>query len=159
MKNHSSPLAARVAAVNLANTVALDYAPKLRAALTPFFGRKVIKTDGSLLQAVAEIVPSGNTYGNNVQIFRDSWSNYSLYWIVKTWEQCNGCAYYHGTSVYVGNLEGQILREWNGADSLAGLRTDWTTEEIEQKRVAAEKAKEIARNAESACFPFGMFDR
>ena len=40
-----------------------------------------------------------------------------------------------------------------------GLRTDWLETEVIEARKVAEAAKDAARQAENAVYPFGMFDR
>jgi hypothetical protein len=67
----------------------------------------------------------------------------------------------HEQTVYVGETgrDNHCLESLSIPLTDKDLRSDWTAEEVIEKRKIAEKAKEIARNAENDCFPFGLSDR
>lgn len=163
----SAALEAKVAAVNLANQVAVELFPKLKAALEPFVGSQVYKADGDLMKKVESALPElprrdlvlNGSNAANVHVFRGR-SDYSLYWTVKT--SCNypsgnsgARATYHEVSVYVGNVRGQIL------ESLYESFTPepkYTVEGVQAARVAYAEAKKKADAAKSALGPFGEYD-
>ncbi len=156
LTRHSHALAAKVAAVNAANAYANELRPLLVAALAPFMGCKVEKVDGGLLNKVVAALPfMPSTVSLSVYRHR---SNYSLAWTVKTCELYgeHSCIY-HETTVYVCDMENGVAKPLTG--TVGTLRTDYTEAEIFELRKLASAAREAARNAESALFPFGEYDR
>ena len=164
MKIHSSALAAKVAAVNAANAEAIRLHPILSAVFAPLIGSKIEKVDGPLLESVKKLMPAlPNTVA--LSVFRSP-SRYSLVWTVKACESydggtrfTNGCIY-HETSCYIGELDGAILKALVPFENtLKGVRTDWTENEVAALRAKAEATKKAASEALSALHPFGEYDR
>jgi hypothetical protein len=155
MSDHQDRLNAKVNAVNAAHTAALDLFPKLRAALLPFVGRQVVKADGYLMQKVQKALPELPA-GNHLHCFA-SVKSHTLHWHVKADATTpGGHAFYHEVSLYVGTLDGGTLKEvW---DAPPELRTDYTAQEVQEKRKAYEQAKKAANDAQSALHPFGEYD-
>lgn len=160
IKVHASPLAAKVAAVNAANKLAVELYPKLREVFEPFVGQKIEKADGTLLAKIAKLMPEFPcTPGLHVYKYG---SDYSLAWCVKTCESSSGrtgdyqIANYHETMVYVGNIKNGVLVDFYKAPE---LRTDYTVEAVEAAREAYKKAKQAADDAQSKLHPFGEYDR
>lgn len=154
MKTNDKVLAARVKGVNRAH----DYANKLYARLVPTFkpmvGTKIFKVDGTLLQKIKEQLPElPCTPG--LHVHKNS-SDYSLSFSVRTSEDVNGLAYYHSVSVYIGDVRNGVLEKIANPHE---FRTDFTVEEIAEKRTKYNLAKQAYDNAKSALFPFGEYDR
>ena len=155
-------LEAKVRAVNAAHAYLPKLREDLRKALTPFIGKKVLKQGGSLTakveKALESVLPKSNGAPySQAHVFRFR-SEYSLTFTVKTCKPTGdcGCLYYE-RSVDIGNLKHGVLTELDGREWIAP-RADYTAGEIEGKRKAAEEAREKAREAESACWPFGERD-
>ncbi len=159
--NHPNALAAKVAAVNRANTEANRLFPILAAALAPFVGQKVLRADNTLTEKVRKVIaPLYPAQTPGLQVFADTGGGYSLRVNVKTFESVaggGGCSY-HETGLHLGSISGGILAPWNGSTQEA-RRTDYSAAEVARLREVAETAREAARQAENACFPFGLFER
>ncbi len=156
LTKHASALAAKVAAVNAANAYANELRPALVAALVPFIGSKVLKVTGELLEKVKAALPDFS-HTVSFSIYRHR-SNYSLAWTVKTCELYgeHSCIY-HETTVYVCDLDNGVAKPLTG--TVSTFRTDYTEREVFDLRAACSAAKQAARTAESALFPFGEYDR
>lgn len=147
-------LVAKVKAVNRAH----EYAHKLYAQLVPIFkplvGQKILKADGTLLAKYDKLLPELPCFGN-LRVYRHK-SDYSLGWTISTDEtdSPHTCLYYDVT-VYIGRLSRGVLESieepFNG-------RTDYTVEEVDQKRAAYTEAQKVADACKSALHPFGMID-
>jgi hypothetical protein len=57
----------------------------------------------------------------------------------------------------IGDLKGDILEKLNDNKQL-GLRTDYTVEEIQQKRNVEKELDKAHGDAECALYPFGKYD-
>ena len=150
MKNHSSALAAKVAAVNAANAEVNRLAPLYRALFAEYIGQKVTKADGSLLAKIQARLPA-----SSLQVF----SPHVGCFVVKTYEQSNGIAYYAEPYFYAFTVNRQTgfaeALQWD----FEPYRADYTPEAIQalrQKTAAAEKAFD---DAKSELGTFGMYDR
>lgn len=156
-QKHPSALAAKIAAVNAANEAANELRPVLLAAFAPFFGEKILKTDGTLLEKVRKIVPELPST-TALSVYRHS-ASYSLVYYVKT---CQGygahSCVYHETPVYIGELDGATLKPLAGNPQTDG-RTDHSEGEILALREVNAAAKRAASAAASALYPFGEYDR
>lgn len=168
MKNHSSALAAKVAAVNRAHQMARELYPALVNAFKPFHGCKAIKTNGDLLASVEKTLPKLPGWGdteNRACVFRSRSSSYSLAYTVKasenyTREHGGESCQYHEVTLYVCDLDGQTAKPvTGGGEWVVNARTDYTEAEVNQLRKTAEEARKAAQDAESACHPFGLYDR
>jgi len=160
-------LEAKVRATNRVHA----YVPKLREglvqALTPFVGKKVFKQGGSLTAKVEQALEplykqegsrDGHNGGGRPSFWRQQ-GQYRLAFGVRTSESIEGEEYgclYAESTIYVGEVQGGVLVKFT--DEERELRSDYTADEIEGKRKAAEEAREKAREAESACWPFGERD-
>lgn len=148
-------LAARVAAINRANRVAMELYPLLVAVFAPLVGTQVKKQDGDLTARVKKLLPTFPD-GPNIMVYRLS-SDYSLGFVVKTNEPDGpfSCLY-HETVVYVGNCRNGVLQNITAAPE---HRCDYTAEEVLEKRAAYEAAQKIASALKSALYPFDEYDR
>ena len=170
MKNNTvypSTLAARCAAQNIVNAEANRLSVLTILALTPFVGQKVIKTGGGLMEKVKAVLPSAI---ESVQKWL-SGSDYVLRFALKTHEVTAGrrnalgsgddyqIAHYAEMTFDVGELghgsDAGVLVKLSGPTNYP---TDHNPDKVFELRKLAETAKEAARNAESACYPFGLFD-
>lgn len=165
--NHANALAAKVAAVNRANAEARRLYPLLVAAFAPYYGQKVIKVNGDVLASVEKTLPPLPGWGdtaNRLCVYRNRVSSYALSYVVKVSENYAGphgdqCVY-HEVTIYPCDLDGPNAKAPSGGGEwVLTARTDWTAEEVSALRVTAAKAREAARNAESALQPFGEYDR
>jgi len=167
MNIHPNTLAARCAAFNRANTEANRLAPLYLAALAPFVGKQVIKAAGGFLEKVKAVFPKTahpDTPGraDGCTVWESSGAGYSLTFTVKTCElsasRSPDCQIgnYAEACVYVAELSNGVLTK---LCPLQPRRTDYSPDQIAALRKEAERTREAARNAESACHPFGLFDR
>jgi hypothetical protein len=158
----SNYLIAHVEAVNFCHLLAMRLEQVLKVFFTPYVGKKVIKIDGTLMQKIAdEVRPCIEPIDemNGVQVYFDRMGSYSLRWTVKVCKHIEGagsCLYYEH-SVYVGDLEGQTLK--NIKPTKLDLRTDFTAAEIESKRKVYKQLQETADQAKGQLYPFGEYDR
>ena len=141
-------LTAKVAAVNRANEHAAKLHTILHARFAPLVGEKILKADGSLLAKYIDLVPKDD---DDIRVFRMS-STYSLAWTVKTCEHMSDSCLYHQTAVYVGNLDGNRLSNLLDFEE---RRSDFTVDEILEKRAAYESAKRLVDEIKGGLFPFG----
>lgn len=150
-------LEAKVRAINSVHKYATELHPVLVKFFTPYIGQTILKQDGSLLKKIVEKLPEflhNNASGLMVYFYR---SSYSLVWMVKACEnipEYGTCVYYE-VGVYVGNLDGAVLKDFIAP--FTG-RSDYTAAEIQQKRITLEDAKKAEREAKSALGPFEEHD-
>ena len=155
MKNQSEALAAKVAAFNSAHKEANRLVPLVLAALAPFVGQKVMKATGGMMQKVKEALPEmPNTVPLSIWL-RDS-HGYSLILNVKACQSYGDhfCTYAEACP-YVAELKDGILSKLY---DFTPYRTDFTAGEVLEKRETLAKAKQAARDAESALYPFGEYE-
>lgn len=151
---NTNRLAARVKAVNAANRKAGEIYDTLAIRFAPYVGCKIEKADGGLLAKIVKGLPEF-PYSNGLHVYKYA-SNYSLVWMVKTCEVCDGTACYHETGVYIGEMrDGVLLKLCNRPE----LRSDYTVEEVVANREAYEAAKKVADDAQGKLHPFGEYDR
>jgi hypothetical protein len=147
-------LRAKVAAVNRAHKYAIEIQPELIAIFAPFVGQKVMKI-GGLMEKFKKLLPE---FPNTVplSVYRHV-SDYSLAWTVKTCESYgeHSCLYYEVT-VYIGDLHHGVLTKVSNQSY--EFRTDYTKQEIEEKRQQYQKAKRAADDARNNLYPFGESD-
>ncbi len=112
------------------------------------------------MEKIQHLVPKlGN---DKIQVYRHK-SDYSLAWCVKTSEPDSGdpkgnhTVLYWEVTVYIGDLAGAIFTRIN-SEFTGDTRTDYTAEEIENKRKILTAAKTALSSAESALFPFGEYE-
>ena len=157
MKKHTHALAAKVAAVNMANEYANELRPILLAAFAPYVGQKITKNDGTLLEKVKKTLPEMPSHAG-LSVFRRN-DSYCLVYTVKT---CIGygehSCVYHEASLYLYRFNGATLTPWDGCQ-WENLRTNYNEAEVLELRAKNDEAKRAARAAESALYPFGEWDR
>jgi hypothetical protein len=147
-------VAAKVEAVNLANTEAIRLHPLLSEALAPFVGKKVIKIDGGLLEKVKAALPElPNGIGVRVHYDRAS---YSMRWAITASVSYAYSCCYHEASVTVGELDGCVLTKLT---PVGEYRTDYSVAEVLALRAECDRAEQALRDANGALSPFGRYDR
>lgn len=165
---YPSPLAARCAAFNRANAEANRLAPLYLAALAPFVGLPVLKADGTWRQKVrdafpAPLQPANVSPSRQFSVWTETGAGYSVCFHVKAMEASAGrsddyqIANYAESYVYVGELRDGVLTKIGNPNG--PLPTDYSPEAVAAARKLAEETRQAARDAESACQPFGLFDR
>lgn len=153
-------LEARVKAVNKSHA----YAIKLHEALSEFFkgyvGKKITKADKRLLKRIEDAMPDF-PQEDGVHVYFNE-SDYFLAWGVRAWETYpdprdpeHPRSMSEETSVYVGRMRNGTLVEMSPTPD---LRTDYTVEEVNEKRAAFKQARDAFDEARSALRPFGEHD-
>lgn len=150
-----SILAARIKAKNRANIKAAEIQPQLRAIAESLIGENITKKDGSLLKK----------YQNTFPAFRDgdvrvtmSLSRYSLLFETYASENIEGMAASTSerATLYVAHMNNGVVERLY--DETA-FRTDYTVEEIQEKRRLYQEAERAKDKALSALDVFGTYDR
>jgi hypothetical protein len=171
---HNSALEAKVAAFNLAGQYAAKFQTELRVIFAPFVGKKVLTQSGLVakLKPLVEAIES-RVIGikdsvvtpriPNIRFWREP-SNYSLTFCVDVWQawennegrfgKRNGGTYAK-LSIYIGNFDGYDLKELIPAQT---WRTDYTAQEIRDKREKLSETQDAYRAARSALGEFGEHD-
>ena len=149
----------KIDAVNRAN----DLANRIYAQMVPFFkpfiGKKVINNDLYLTKAIKEKLPPivgdgirGNGLSHHILYYP---SQYNIGWKIQVtvWDKDNNHvdadAY-----VYIGKLEGGILKEIMPSEQQQGRTTNYDFTTVMKLREAAKEAHKAFDDAYSACFPF-----
>lgn len=151
---HEQHLTAKVKGQNKVNAAANEYEKQLIEAFRPFVGSKIL-THGGLAARVKPQIPEAP---KGVRAWRSS-SNYSVYYemdVCEHFENGDGCCYCKATA-YVGNLDGYNLQ--NVGEPQKPRRTDYTVEEIRDKRKALREARDAMRKIESELATFGEYDQ
>lgn len=149
-----SCLEARVKNVNKVNACANEY----HAALTEFFrgyvGKKVCNADHSLTKRVKDQLPTLPD-SHNLRITNRAYEYYISFYISghESWE--HGCVS-HEVTLYIGKLKDGVLTELTESP---GYRTTYTTQEVEVCREHYRSMEKQYRDAQSALYPFGEYDR
>lgn len=157
-QEHTTALEAKVAAHNRTHAEINRLAPLMREAFRPFIGKKVLTHGGVVAKLKTEIDKlTEDSRACGFRVWRDG-GNYSVYYYVDCTEQIEGrgCVYGKG-SFYVCEVEGYDCKKL--IEDGKPLRTDYTAEEIRNKRKLAEKLADEARTAEYALTPFGKYDQ
>lgn len=164
--NYQDDIGAKIEAVNAANAYANQLAPVLIDYFRGFVGSKILKQDGTLLKKLTLPTFPADPRTPHIQVttYRLS-SNYSLGWVVKTCRNgipparpgySDGCTYYE-TTVYVGELTGDVLAE---VHEWKPLRTDYTLADIQNLIRRYERIRDLAEKAKGMIpHPFGDFTR
>ncbi len=157
MEYHLSKLTAKVTAQNKVNKEINRIYPLIVAALLPFKGKKVNKTNGDFLESI-KLNLEGILNTKDFRAWRHN-STYSLSWGVSASEQIDGdrsgCIYAE-SYVRVGGIQDQVLTELN--TEFNEYKTDYKVEEIREARAKLRAAKDLVSDCEAACQPFGEFD-
>lgn len=161
MYTNEAKLAAKVAARNRVHQFANEIYDAVSPILAPFVGKKVYRSDGCLLEKVRKLLPEFETQQPSILLpySQQCWRNVSKYhiaWNVQAVQSYNGDRnVLQEAMVYIAWVRDGNLTEIVNAPA---FRTDYTFEDIMQKRkdfVAAKNAYEAAQNA---LFPFGEND-
>ncbi len=147
--NHSSNLAAKVAARNKVNAEIRQSVPILLAAMRPFVGQKIEKVDGSFTRKFKDAMPQVGYV----------WY-LSIYNVIRTFRaDAEGPRHtnYQESQVYLGKTSDGILEElydFNDAD----YRIDFTEAEVYEQRRAVKVARDAMQAWQSKLFYFGEHD-
>jgi hypothetical protein len=150
---HEQHLAAKVAGQNKVNAAANEYEKTLIEAFRPFVGTKILTHNGLAARVKPHIPEAQGVF----RCWRAS-SVYSLYYEMDVTENVgeHGCVYCKATA-YVGDLDGYNLKSVN--EPQKPRRTDYTVEEIREKRKALQVARDAMRKIESDLATFGEYDQ
>lgn len=150
-------LSATVEATNLANRFAIQIRPTLIEFYAQYLNKKVVKADGSLIKKIYD--HKFSHMGFNLYRIH---SQYSIDYEVKVdVHYSSSCVVYRSTTVHVGTLDRDtgVLVKIADLIDVPKLRTNYTVEEVLQKREVLRKAQNVLDEAKSALFPFGEYDR
>lgn len=151
-------LETRVKGVNNAHQYGNELYHILVKVFKPFIGQKVIRKTGGLIKKIQDIIDSLDLpHSVPIQVYRKSYSDYSLSYVVKTCQTLNQTAYYYEVSVYIGNIENGILKDINYP--FPDFKTDFKAKTIQENRKLYKELQEKADKAKSALFPFDTYDR
>ena len=155
MTIHPNSLAAKVAAQNEANKIALDSYYKAIEPLKLFIGEKILKADLTLLEKVKKSLPE-LTNTNECRAYYNIGAGYSLR-ISVTVNKCfasRDCqiAEYMEATAYLCDLRGSILIKLYEPPQ---LRFDFTEEEVLAARGDLRAAKQAESLARSRLHGFG----
>jgi hypothetical protein len=157
MANWRNRLEAKVKARNTAVEYGISLYKQLVEVFEPLVGQKILKVDNDLLAKVKANVPKFDDLPEGISIFRRFAAVNAIAWTVKVRVpvEDDEIWVYQEVTVYVADMEGQTLTKIN--NPFEG-RTDWTADEVEEKRRAYKEAKKKADEAHSALYPFGEHD-
>jgi hypothetical protein len=168
MRIHNDKLAAKIAARNRVNRLAIDTVPAMVAALKPFIGKKVLNAGTVLSKAVRDALPDDQCAGKGASA--NQWfyraSAYSLSVEFQVQEAALGGHWRDGSSMSerwhrgtttacLGEIKNGILTT---AANSQTWRTDYNRAEIEKNRFAFEASRRAMEDAESALAGFGTYD-
>ena len=151
----TTALGVRVRGVNRANSLASQWQERLIDVFRPFVGTKIFKADGELLAKIKKLVGELGMPNDVHTQFYHSKSNYELRYVVKTCESEQGVAYYHETTIPIGELDRGALISLSVATK---YRTDYTADEVVAKRQFYRDAKRAADEIRNSLYPFGESD-
>lgn len=157
---HPTQLAAKVAARNNVNRLALEMVPRMVDALKPLVG-KVVLNQGAVISAkLYKALPEREHSPQRSWYY--SGSKYSLTVCFKTCEQYAGryagdycCACYAEQWATLAEIENHAIKALVNGQT---FRTDYTVEEILAARKEVEAAQAALDAAESKLCGFGKFD-
>ncbi len=152
-------LSAKVDAVVRANHRANQLWNLLMPTFSAFVGKQITKNDGSLLARVEKLLPTLPRTAD-CRVWHRS-SQYSLCWEVQASAPIGDptgfhTVVYHEAACPIGKIENGILTELYPP---MNYRTDYSPEEILEKRADHERAQQALYAAECALRPFGVFDK
>jgi hypothetical protein len=155
MTIHPNSLAAKVAAQNEANKIALDSYYKAIEPLKLLIGEKILKVDLTLLEKVKKLLPE-LTNTNECRAYYNTGAGYSLRISVSV-NKCfasRDCqiAEYMEATAYLCDLRGSILIKLYEPPQ---LRLDFTENEILAARAELKVAKEKVSSLQSKLYGFG----
>jgi len=151
-----SKLDARVRAVNKVNQMAKELLPKLQEAVKPFLGQKIIKADKSLTVKIKQVIdPLLPPYTNRLNVSHYL-NEYSLAFSIYGNEDYENRSYSHKTTIYVGKIVNGVLTELE--TQCGGYKSDYTAEEIVERRKQYQIAKAEADRTQALLHPFGEYE-
>jgi hypothetical protein len=165
-------LEARIKARNRVNKRANELQPELVEIFRPYVGKKVTTQHG-LVHKLKPVIDKlrdrerGGEFSNGkgFDLWRRYGGSYAIDYEIKCSEpirgserEGGGCTVtYAEATVRVGLLEGDTLKSLS--EEPPNYKSDYTEEEIREKRALADKLREEARRAETDLCPFGWFDQ
>lgn len=138
-------LQAKVAARNAVHSEIRRFAPSFLLALAPFVG----KADGSFTQAFKDAMPNAGQYWNS--------SRYSLSRVFKADAQGERSNYYQDATVYLGEIEGNVLQKLHDFDP-NNFPVNYNADDILAARAEVRAAQEALNRAERKLVHFGEHD-
>lgn len=148
----NNKLKAKIQARNLVNAEHNRLLPILAEAFEPYIGEKVIKTDGTLLEKFKRFTPVPSS--KLLSCYKMQ-SNYSLGFVIRACVSNGECSIYDEVIVYVGELNGQVLKNLIFSKALP---TDFTEQTVLQARETVKKLKEALSQADTQLCGFGEYD-
>lgn len=164
MKKHSNALAAKVAAVNLANAEANRLSPILTEFFRPYLGAKILKTDNTLLESIKKNLPEFPTWQKTereLESYLTAGAGYSLRLNIRATQAYTN---YRGdyaeqsaeASVYICEIQNQIMGKLYPAHE---RRDNYSAEEIAELREQLEKAERVVSSLKSKLVEFGSYEQ
>ncbi|RTL00390.1 MAG: hypothetical protein EKK57_07255 [Proteobacteria bacterium] len=157
MNMQLAKLTAAVDAQNAANQIANDLFPKMREAFRPFVGKKILKADGSLTQAVQNAIARIFPDNKVARVFRSQGRYHLGFRVSVSRNYSEHSCLYKEAGVVVGMMDGGGILDKIYEENLS-LRTDFRVEEIQAAReLVRVKRNELSR-AEGELMGFGEHD-
>lgn len=153
----SVKLEAKVKAVNAANALALEVAPKLIAAFAPFINKKVASVNGGLLETVKKKLPEVPREPGRF-VYVGTGHGYSVSAEVRVHAYVGDVTMSHETVFWICDIDKETGVATKVYEPPTDLRIDYTASEVLDKRVAADAAEKAFDKAKSALHPFGRYD-
>jgi hypothetical protein len=159
---NNTRLQAKVEARNLANAAALEYGPRIIAALAPFLGQSVLLQTGgktAKLQKALDALnlPDSCPVNGQLQVIIRA----ERYWFRAEFRTCvghdKGCVYETQT-VNLGDIDGKTLTKLAEPPTSAYCRTNYSAEEIAAARAAVKSVRDELHQAERRLCGFGEHD-
>ncbi len=155
---HKTKLAARVAAKNRANQLAMDAQAQLFAVFSPFIGKKIFINGGNfvatLRAATSETLKSFRTDTSEINFYGSG--QYSLCAIARASEVFEGRRFYAETIFYIGDVDRGIDLKSLYVTSV--FRTDFNEMEIAENRLKVQSARTALQDLEYKICEFGESD-
>ena len=148
---------AQVTAVNLANDCANKVYEELTRFFTPYVGKKILKSDGSFIANIKLPYLPNN---GNVKVYRLNHIRNFLAWEVSA--SMPNCGITYEVDVFIGAYgsgEFQLFLDSISPPLGRWRRTDYTVEEVFEKRKRYQDAERVCAEALSELSPFGKHHR
>lgn len=140
----SERLRSAVEATNKANAIANELNERLGKTLVPFVGKPILTKEGCLRCDVKRVI---GDFPNDEQVRVTGHLNGGTFLAFDVSYIPRGSVYSARAVAYVGHINAGKLECLTQTER---LRTDWTLEEVLQKRAAIETARKAYREAENA---------
>ena len=147
---------AQVAAVNLANDCANKVYEELTKFFTSYVGKKILKSDGSFIAKIKLPYLPNNGKLNVYRIHSQNFLAWRVHYL------CPNISIGHEVNVYIGAYglgEFQLFLDSISPPAGDGYRTDYTVEEVLEKRKRYQDAERACAEALSELGPFGKHHR